>query len=167
MPLEDTSKYWRYALPPSDQVLEISPSVIQTFRHYQQTAGACEAGGLLFARMLLPNIIVDEATHPHEKDKRFRRTFIPFRNAQRRTIKDRFRRGLHFVGEWHTHPEESPVPSSLDLHSMYDSFVKSKHELNAFVMVIVGSKESGLRLWVSIHNTGGFTPLEQLPTMPS
>ena len=164
MSLEDPSNQsWRYAFPHSDQVLEIAPPVIQTFKHYQQTGEACEVGGLLFAKMLLPKIVIEEATHPHEKDKQFRFSFIPFRNAQRRIIKGRFRRGLHFVGEWHTHSQESPTPSGLDLHSMHDSFVKSKHELNAFVMIIVGSKRSQLRLWISIHNHGGYLPLAQLP----
>jgi integrative and conjugative element protein (TIGR02256 family) len=163
MPLEDTSNQpWMYAFPNSDQVLEITPPVIQTFRHYRQTGGSSEAGGLLFARMLLPNIIVDEASHPHEKDKRLRFGFIPFRNAQRRLIKDRFKMGLHFIGEWHTHPQQSPAPSSLDLNSMHDSFVKSKHELNAFVMIIVGFNKAQLRLWVSIHDNDGYVALGKL-----
>jgi integrative and conjugative element protein (TIGR02256 family) len=168
MSLEDTlNQPWRYVCPNSDQVLEITPSVIQTFRHYQQTGGTSEAGGLLFAKMLLPNIVVDEATHPHKQDKRLRFSFVPFRNAQRKTIKDRFKRNLHFVGEWHSHPQESPKPSDLDLNSMHDSFVKSKHELNAFVMIIVGSNKSQLRLWVSIHNNDGYVALRKLPEKPA
>ncbi|MFC1764799.1 Mov34/MPN/PAD-1 family protein [Planctomycetota bacterium] len=164
MPLEDPcNQAWQYALPYSDQVLEITLPVMQTFKRYQQTGRACEAGGLLFAQMLLPKIVVDEASHPNEKDKRYRFSFIPFRNAQRRMIQDRFKRGLHFIGEWHTHPQQSPAPSSLDLNSMHDSFVKSKHELNAFVMIIVGSQKAQLRLWVSIHNNDGYVALRKLP----
>lgn len=163
MPLEDgPSQLWRYSFPHSDQILEVAPSVIQTFEDYRQTGDACEAGGLLFAEMLLPRTRITEATHPHEKDKRSRFSFIPFRNAQRRTIKACFKRGLHFVGEWHTHPQESPTPSNLDLHSMCESYIKSKHELNTFIMIIVGAKKEQLQLWVSMHNSTGCVPLEQL-----
>ena len=67
-------------------------------------------------------------------------------------IQQQFKKGYHFIGEWHTHPISEPSPSSLDIRSVKDSFLKSKHELNYFVMVIVGNNEGGLKLWVSIHD---------------
>jgi len=160
MQLDNTRKDCRrYSIPESNQVLELSSSVIQLFETYRQTGRRSEAGGLLFAQFCLPSIIIKEATGPNKKDKRSRFSFIPFRNTQRKIISHRFKLGFHFVGEWHTHPEHNPSPSGLDLNSMHDSFVKSKHELNAFVMIIVGSLESDLCLWVSLHNRTGFTQL--------
>jgi integrative and conjugative element protein (TIGR02256 family) len=67
-------------------------------------------------------------------------------------VKRQFDQGLHFVGEWHTHAEKDPTPSQVDLNSMRDAFVRSSHELNYFVMAIVGNRSEQLSLWISIHN---------------
>jgi len=149
----------RYPIPGSSQVLEFSPPVLRIFNKYNQSNGHLEAGGLLFAKINLPNVIVKEATVPHELDNRSRYGFSPCKLIQHEIIQNRFSLGLHFIGEWHTHPEEFPTPSSLDIFSMSDSFVKSKHELNYFVLVIVGSVKDDISLWVSLHNDSKFIKL--------
>ena len=110
----------------------------------------------MFAKFNLPKIIVKEATLPHELDNRSRYGFFPCKEVQQKIILKRFSSGLHFIGEWHTHPEEFPNPSSIDIFSMSDSFNKSKHELNYFVMVIVGSNAGDISLCVSLHNGSEF-----------
>jgi len=152
----------RYRIPESDQILELSPSVLNVFRTHRQVDSYPEAGGLLFAEFCLPTIVIKEATEPNKKDKRGKSSFIPCRSIQRKLISQRFKLGLHFVGEWHTHPEHNPSPSRIDLNSMHDSFVKSKHELDAFVMIIVGSPKPDLCLWISLHNRNGYIKLERL-----
>jgi integrative and conjugative element protein (TIGR02256 family) len=74
-------------------------------------------------------------------------------------IKSCFSDGLHFVGDWHTHPEGEPTPSSVDIKSMEDCFKKSSHQLEAFMMVIVGQAKFPKGLWVSLH---GSTDWERL-----
>jgi len=157
----------RYVIPDSNQILELSPSVIHRFKTYRQNKNRLEAGGLLFAEFCLPTIIIKEATKPHRKDKRSRYGFIPFRNVQKKLIFQRFDLGFHFIGEWHTHPEDDPLASNLDLNSMYDSFIKSKHELNFFVMIIVGWHKPGLNLWIGLHNNNGYTRLKGIEKMCS
>jgi hypothetical protein len=61
-----------------------------------------------------------------------------------------------------THPEPNPTPSGLDLASMRDAFLKSSHELNCFIMVIVGNRTDKLALWVSIHDGRHFRRLREL-----
>ncbi len=85
-------------------------------------------------------------------DERWRMLFVPNRILQRRLIKKYFKIGRHFVGEWHTHPEPNPTPSGLDLKSMSEAFLKSQHELNYFIMAIIGNKPDVLNIWVSAHN---------------
>lgn len=155
----------RYIIPDSNQILELSPSVLHRFKTYRQNIRRFEAGGLLFAEFCLPTITIKEATRPHRKDKRSRYGFIPCRNIQRKLISQRFDLGFHFIGEWHTHPEDDPSPSSLDLNSMHDSFIKSKHELNFFVMIIAGSNKPGLCLWIGLHNNNGYTRLKRIEEM--
>jgi len=153
-----------FALPRSEQRLVLTRSVLEVFLKNRQQGTEPEAGGLLFAEFDFPLIRIVEASPPHATDKRWRTLFVPNRILQRRLIKKCFKKGRHFVGEWHTHPEPNPTPSGLDLKSMADAFLKSQHELNYFIMAIVGNKEETLRLWVSAHEGLSHYRLNELLT---
>ena len=144
----------------SEQIIEVAPSVLKTFSKFTQVSSdSCEAGGLLFAKFDLPHIHLIKATRPSRADRRSRLR-IQFSTRRRASIiKREFRKGLHFIGEWHTHPEPEPRPSSIDLTSMRNLYALSTHELNYFVMVIVGNSEIDPQLWVSIHNSNSFQHL--------
>lgn len=140
-----------FPIPNSDQVLVIHPSALGVFQTF--AGGDLETGGLLFGYFNLPRVILDVATKPSSTDKRGRRSFkIDSINANRE-IKKQFMANRHFLGEWHSHPQVQPIPSPKDL------FVKSKHELNAVVMVIVGLSQTQPALWVSLHNGKQAIPL--------
>ncbi len=141
-----------YSIPNSEQQIILTTSVLEVFSKYRQKGNEPESGGLIFATFNFPRILIVEASPPRATDKRWRALFIPDRIRQRQLIKQNFKKGYHFVGEWHTHPELQPSPSGLDLQSMADSFLKSKHELNYFIMIIVGNGLENLELWVSIHD---------------
>src|SRR3546814_8042190 len=74
-------------------------------------------------------------------DRRTRTSYIPDRRAEQAEIFDRHARGLHYVGDWHTHPERYPQPSSPDAQSIAECVAKSTHQLNGFVLIIVGQAE--------------------------
>jgi integrative and conjugative element protein (TIGR02256 family) len=100
----------------SGQSLQIIDSVLQHFDRYRQVRfWQREAGGLLFARFKLPTIEVVEATGPRRTDRRTRCSYSPDVGAERSEIEQRFARGLHFVGCWHTHPEDVASPSHVDI----------------------------------------------------
>lgn len=141
-----------YGIINSDQILVIEDSVVTYFSENRQAAMSPEIGGLLFATITREKVIIQLATPPCSSDLCTRFSFIPNRNTQRKLIKENFKKGLHLVGEWHTHPQSDPVPSITDLDSMRESFIKSKHELNNLVLIIVGNSTSDLKLWVGIHN---------------
>ena len=141
-----------YILPNSEHQIILTKTVLETFSTYIQQGTNPEAGGLLFAEFVFPVTSIVEATPPGVTDRRWRTLFIPNRTLQRQLIKQRFKDGYHFVGEWHTHPLVRPTPSTLDLESTADSFLKSRHELNYFIMVIIGNASKNLVLWVSIHD---------------
>ena len=42
-------------------------------------------------------------------------------------------KGLHFVGDWHTHPEAVPTPSSSDIRTIKEAVAKSRHHLHGFL----------------------------------
>lgn len=150
-----------FSFPRSVQELVITGHVLEVLSEYRQGGADPEAGGLLFAEFSLPLIRIVEASRPHPSDKRWRTMFMPNRILQRRLIKTCFKKDWHFVGEWHTHPEPLPNPSYLDIESMADAYRKSRHELNHFIMVIVGNRVARLELWVSAHNTTDYFRLNE------
>jgi len=140
----------------SEQEIVIFPNVLQHFhKNRQSTSLAAEVGGQLFARILSKRVYICLATGPAIDDKRGRFWFVPNQKRQNDEIRKHFQEGLHFVGDWHTHPEPVPNPSETDLASMADCFNKSRHQLKSFVMVIVGQTDFPAGLWVSLHNKRG------------
>lgn len=142
-----------YILPGNQQNLLIEGPVIETFNKFRQkNSTQKEAGGQLFADITERTVTVKMATGPHQKDYRRRFHFFPNQIRLRNEIKKYFKKGLHYVGDWHTHPQYSPFPSSLDIESMKRCFRKSKHELEHFILIIVGQKTDCESLWVGLIN---------------
>jgi integrative and conjugative element protein (TIGR02256 family) len=148
----------------SGQRLIFAAPVLEHFtRHRQTRFWQREAGGQLFARFSLPDIIVVEATGPRRTDRRTRYSYHPDRRAEQREIASRHVRGLHFIGDWHTHPEDAPTPSSRDEQSMREAFSASHHVLSGFILAIVGRLELRQSLGLWLHN--GDTRLQLRPSM--
>ena len=150
-----------YPIGSSGQVLVLPEEIVRKFRRYRQKRWyQREAGGQLFARLSLSRIVIGEATGPRRTDRRTRTSYVPDRAAEQREINSRHADGLHYVGDWHTHPEMVPRPSGLDIASISDSVRKSTHALNGFLLVIVGQAEPPDGLLVSVHDRfGSFSTL--------
>ncbi len=133
--------------------IRFEDSVISCFdRHRQIRSSDSEAGGQLFARYSDGEVLVCKATGPKENDKRGRFFFLPNRKSERAEIIKSHEDGLHFIGDWHTHPESIPRPSGEDLSSISDCYRQSAHSLKYFVMVIVGTASFPQGISVSVHN---------------
>jgi integrative and conjugative element protein (TIGR02256 family) len=72
------------------------------------------------------------------------------------------RKGLHFVGDWHTHPEAVPTPSSSDIRTINEAVAKSRHHLQGFLMVVVGSADFPSGQHVSLN-----TAISHLRLLPA
>ncbi|MYC74869.1 hypothetical protein F4X10_03730 [Candidatus Poribacteria bacterium] len=142
-----------YAVGNSGEILILTDEVLDHFNQYRQlSTKSKEAGGQLFACFNGKNIAIKRATGPRYSDRRSYRSFVPNRIAERREIKRLFRKGLHYVGDWHTHPEPQPQPSKTDIRSFQNMFWKSRHQLARFVMIIVGTAETPRGLYVAAGN---------------
>lgn len=143
----------RYSLGNSGQVAVFSEKVVaHLFQHRQSWFLSSEAGGQLFANFEGNQILVNAITGPRKTDWRTPFSYVPDRKAEQREIQEHFVRGLHYVGDWHTHPEGIPKPSQTDLRSMSECFAKSTHSLNGFLHVIVGRTPPPSGLLVVLHD---------------
>jgi integrative and conjugative element protein (TIGR02256 family) len=136
--------------------VELSDDVLETLhRHRQLKAASREAGGQLFARFGNDGMVIVRATEPTAGSRRGRTFFWPSRRDEQKEIKALFAEGLHYVGDWHSHPEAFPEPSSADIDKMEGIYDESQHELNCMVMLIVGTSEAPAGIWLgSVSKTG-------------
>lgn len=120
--------------------------------HRQLCVGDAEAGGQLFAKLASGCVDIVVATGPRPQDRRSRFYFAPDRIMERREIAKLHREGLHYVGDWHTHPEPAPSPSALDLQNIRQIFTQSRHTYGGILMIIVGQAELPDGMFVGIAN---------------
>ncbi len=118
-------------------------------RHRQSTPWATEAGGQLFGTLNAAQICVTEASGPYTGDERSRYRYRSNPAAAQRAIDDRHKRGLLYLGEWHTHAEDYPSASALDDDAMRRLISSSQLNSNELLMMIVGRARgaAGLAVW--------------------
>lgn len=109
-----------------------------------------EAGGLLLGRQVSESndVIVDRATPPSAKDRATRFRFFRAKGPANRAIRKYWEGSsgtCNYLGEWHSHPENVPVPSCIDYRNWRRLLIKSVIDQDFLLFVIVGRVE--LRLW--------------------
>ncbi len=137
-------------LADTPQALSIARLALQHVnRHRQTTPWATEAGGQLFGTLNAAQVCVIEASGPYFGDERSRYRYRSNPAAAQRAIEDRHKRGLLYLGEWHTHAEDYPSASGLDDDAMRRLIASSQLNSNALLMMIVGRARSaeGLAVW--------------------
>ncbi len=96
-----------------------------------------EAGGILLGSYRGPHIEITAITEPLPKDVRARYKFDrsdPGHQVAAMSAWQSSAGTTTFAGEWHTHPESRPTPSSVDLGTWKKLIAKSNNPL-AFVIL--------------------------------
>lgn len=109
-----------------------------------------EAGGVLVGRHILDSndIVVDEVSIPSKEDIRFRNRFVRKKEFHQQFISDIWSASggtCNYLGEWHTHPEEYPTPSSCDLYNWKRILRTFEFDYEYLYFLIAGT--SCIRVW--------------------
>jgi integrative and conjugative element protein (TIGR02256 family) len=146
-------------------VFRMSSEVIRELRPYVQDANLKpEAGGLLLGRHIRDSldIVADALTTPLSGDRRTRFGFVR-QGPRHQEFLDRAWRDsggtCTYLGEWHTHPEPVPQPSSVDLAN-WRRKLGSDRFTDVLFFVIVGISE--IRAWEGRQGASGLTALRKL-----
>lgn len=132
------------------QELLIGAAVLRhVAKHRQRGPWSTEAGGQLFGTIDPNNICVVDVAGPYAGDERLRYRYRSNPVAAQRAIDEHSKRGLLYLGEWHTHAEDYPRASGLDNDAMCRLIVNSRLNSNGLLMMIVGRAigASGLEVW--------------------
>lgn len=117
--------------------------VIRTLRQYRQSGiTAREAGGVLLGFRRGQHIEVLEASAPTIFDERSRFSFVrkPAKHQKLAQVRWEESNGtVDHVGEWHTHPQQHPIPSFVD-EKEWKAMQFSRRDNSPMLGVIVGTK---------------------------
>lgn len=146
-----SSTHLTFRLPEAAWTLEFSAAVLRTFSESaQHHRWSKESVGQLFTRDLTSTKVLVEAStllKPTLATRARVRFDTAAASAERQAM---FKRGLHCVGLWHTHPEPAPEPSPEDRALARDHARAAMPQVSGVVFVIVGTlpTPAGLRVWV-------------------
>jgi integrative and conjugative element protein (TIGR02256 family) len=109
----------------------------------QRDSTSREAGGVLLGRFLLGdnNVVVDHITIPTPVDKRTRFRFFRSGLAHQKRISESWvlsRGTCNYLGEWHTHPEGDPCPSTHDLVNWKNKLANDQYDSKFLFFIIIG-----------------------------
>lgn len=131
--------------------LKIEISVLKKVcRFRQMQEHDLEAGGVLLGRLIRnsEDVVIDYVTLPKKNDARSRIRYFRDQKSHQNVI-DRIWRcsqgTCHYLGEWHTHPEDSPTPSHQDWKNWTQLMKKSVVDYNMLFFLIVGRR--CIRIW--------------------
>lgn len=130
--------------------------------HRQLKRSSTEAGGVLLGR-LYPrsgDVVVEAVTTPTKADRRSRFSFFRAKRPAQNAVQEAWCRTAgeqNYLGEWHTHPEDDPTPSPIDLSDWARLCNTAVFEQEALFFVIVGRKYT--RAWELERQSGELTLL--------
>ncbi len=148
--------------------LEISSyALLQMLAYVQDTRRKPEAGGVLIGRYIRDSldIVIDEVTFPMKGDRRRRFNFWRARKRHQHALDQAWLESggiSNYLGEWHTHPEDIPIPSDTDIKSWQERLKKDIFSGDTLFFIIIGIKI--LRVWEGNKKTLVFQLLSELNT---
>ena len=103
----------------AEGLLLVESEVLESLEPFRQLCEeAPEGGGILIGYRRGRHVHVVDATTPGPQDHRSRYGFHRLDPSHQQIAQVRWARSRHtldYIGEWHTHPQTCPAPSSLDL----------------------------------------------------
>lgn len=121
--------------------------ILERFTQYNQTAS--ESGGILIGKIINNQINVLKLSVPTALDVGSRMNFERNKISAQIILDYEFYNSngqLIYLGEWHTHPESFPKPSTTDLNMLKIQFKKNQLVTDFLLLLIKGTKGIYVRL---------------------
>lgn len=123
------------------QLIYIDPNALELMISFQQDQmKKPEAGGILLGKVRGSHLEVVEVTTPSIQDKQSRFMFERSSLPHKEIANDRWQSSLgtvRYIGEWHTHPEDFPTPSALDI-SEWKDLARNRVDKRPLLAIIIG-----------------------------
>lgn len=126
-------------------LLLIAPLVIEKLSmHKQINSKDKEAAGVLVGEKRGNHFVLCDASEPYKRDIRHRYSVNRCDPQHQIFVNNAFitsDKKWQYLGEWHTHPERYPAPSSLDRQSWKNSL----KTFTSIILIIIGTES----IWIA------------------
>ncbi|MEW5953163.1 MAG: Mov34/MPN/PAD-1 family protein [Bacillota bacterium] len=138
--------------------LKVAPQPLSKMLSYQQHQhDVTESGGLVAGRYLLDcdDIVIDVVTVPMKGDIQERYFFKKNAINHQRLLEMHWKQSkgtCNYIGDWHTHPEPIPHPSSHDCDQWLKVLKETKTDQVFIFFIVVGTQQ--VRIWQGFRKSG-------------
>ena len=142
--------------------LNISLTAIEKFRKYEQKEGYNESGGILLGYVTKNCDYIQKITVPNKYDLKGLTFFIRSKEPAQKKINKYWKASkgsLIYLGEWHTHHENSPNPSHNDINMIKKASKDTDMEIDFLYLIIVGVNNT---YWVGRCTAKGVKCLQEM-----
>lgn len=146
--------------------LKIDVCVLYKINEYLQIDTKMnEAGGVLLGRYIINSndIVIDDITTPMENDVRKICFFLKQKKFHQMIVTERWNKSkgtCNYLGEWHTHPQTIPFPSSIDLGEWARLLKVTKFEGEFLYYIIAGTEK--IVVWEGNKGNYAIAQLEEI-----
>jgi len=129
--------------------LKITDNVLEQFRLFRQIEwGEHESGGVLLGRYIInsKDTIIDLISTPQLNDVSSPVKFIRNKEEHQNIVDEAWKESggtCNFLGEWHSHPEEIPSPSTIDIRNWKSIIKNAVFESDSLFFLIIGRSQIG------------------------
>lgn len=145
-----------WTTPDKRILVNFDDKVLDVFRqHIQHLSSDAEAGGLLLGEVRGGHLNLVDATFPTADDLRSRYSFERLPQGHAEVALKMWSDSLgtvRYLGEWHSHPQDLPIPSGID-RSEWKRLASERKDKRPFLAVIVGKE--GLHVELVSSKDGG------------
>lgn len=145
-----------WTTPDKRILVNFDDKVLDVFRqHIQCLSSDAEAGGLLLGEVRGGHLNLVDATFPTAGDLRSRYSFERLPQGHAEAAQKMWSDSLgtvRYLGEWHSHPQDVPIPSGID-RSEWKRLASERKDKRPFLAVIVG--KAGLHVELVSSKGGG------------
>lgn len=147
---------------PNGKNIDILDNIGEILKKNIQCSGLSESGGILigYTHISLGSVVIEEITEPQTDDKRSLLGFFRKSNHHLKAVKIAKKRNSGYMGNWHTHPSNYPIPSPTDISSWKNSLNEESSSCNYLFFIILGLK--GYRIWAGNTLTKEITEIFEI-----
>lgn len=163
MEIKEFNQCVKMRLPNGKIVDVLSPVLDKMYRWLQDEAHKPESGGFIvgYQHKGTGNVSLETISEPGTLDKCNRIRFFICDPTHKDFLRKAGRKKSYYMGVWHTHPESSPTPSSIDYTDWYDTLDVDQTGSQYAFFIIAGTHE--WKLWTGDFSTKTITEAVELP----
>jgi len=147
---------------PNGKVVDILTAVLDEISAWlQDNNDKPESGGYIigYQHKDTGNIVLESVSVPQKLDKKTRIRFDIKDPLHNLFLKRAQRNKSYYMGVWHTHPQDIPVPSSIDWEDWKQTLAVDKTGSEYIFFIIAGTV--GTRVWIGNKNKNTITEIEE------